>query len=138
MVPRMPCDYEFNLDRRWLRCRAWGVVTFAEGMANRERFTSDPSFSPDFDQIYDGRDVTRVAITASETGILARDAVFSAKSRRAFVAPRTDTYSFARTFQLYRQINAGKENIRLFRTVEDAEAWLTGLADSPIMIPPFE
>lgn len=120
----MPCDYELDLQRRWIRCRAWGTVTFAEGIENRRRFTSDPNFSPDFHQIYDGSDVTRLIITASETGLLALDTIFSPKSRRAFVAPRSDTYSFARTFQLYRQINAGKDQIRLFRTIEDAEAWL--------------
>jgi hypothetical protein len=110
--------------RRWVRCRAWGIVTYEEGIATRRKFTSDPNFRPDFYQIYDARDVTRLAITASEIGLLARDDVFGPGSRRALVAPRTDTYGFGRTFQLYRQINRGKEQIRLFRSMEEAEAWL--------------
>lgn len=121
----MPCDCELDLERRWVRCRAWGIVTYDEAIATRRKFTTDPNFSPDFNQIYDGRDVTRLAITASEIGLLACDDVFGPGSRRAMVAPRTDTYGFGRTFQLYRQINAGKEQIRLFRTIEEAEAWLS-------------
>ena len=29
-----------------------------------------------------------------------------------------------RLYQIYRAVNAGKEQIRLFRTLEEAEAWL--------------
>lgn len=138
MIPAMPCDYEIDLDRRWVRCRAWGIVTYEEALENRRNFTSDPDFRPDFYQLYDGTDVTRLTFTASEVGLLAKDRVFSPGARQALVAPRSDIYSFGRTFQLYRQINAGKEQIRLFRTVEEAEAWLAGLSDSPIMVPPFD
>jgi hypothetical protein len=122
----MPCDCELDLERRWVRTRAWGVVTLAEGLAMRQKFLSDPNFSADFYQIVDGRDVTRVAITAAEIGALAKDTVFSPRSRRAFVAPRQDTYDFARTFQLIRGINAGSELMRVFKTMEEAEAWLGG------------
>jgi len=120
----MPCDCELDLDRRLVRCRAWGVVTYDETMATRRKFLSDPNFSPDFDQIYDGRDVTRIAISASDTGKLAMDAVFSAKARRALIAPSRDTYDFGRMLQIYRGINAHKDQLRLFRTIEEAEAWL--------------
>jgi len=120
----MPCDYLLDLERRRVVCRAWGVVTYDEAMANRLKFISDPDFNPDFDQIYDGRDVTRVAISASETGQLAMDPVFSPKSRRALVAPTGDTYNFGRMFQIYRGINAHKDQLKLCRTLEEAEAWL--------------
>jgi len=126
MIQPMPCDCELDPVRRWVRCRAWGVVTYNEGIATRCKFTSDPNFSPDFNQLYDFSDATRIGLTASEIGLLARDDVFGSGSRRAMVAPRTDTYGFGRTFQLYRQINAGKEQIKLFRTLEEAEAWLAG------------
>jgi hypothetical protein len=29
-----------------------------------------------------------------------------------------------RLYQIYRAVNAGKEQIRLFRTMDEAEAWL--------------
>jgi hypothetical protein len=122
----MPCDYELDLKRRRVLCRAWGVVTYDEALANRNNFLKDPDFSPDFDQLYDACGVTRLIISASETGMLAMDAVFNQKSRRALVAPRSDIYDFGRMFTLYRSINSYKDQIRLFRTREQAEAWLDG------------
>jgi hypothetical protein len=57
--------------------------------------------------------------------MLAMDAVFSAKSRRALVAPHSETYGFGQMFKIYRGINAYKDQIKLFRSVEEAEAWLS-------------
>lgn len=120
----MPCDCELDQAKRWVRSRAWGVVTLAEGLAMRQKFLSDPGFSPDFYQLFDGREVTRVALTAAEIGHLAKDPVFSPRSRRAFVAPTRETYDLARMYQIYRGINAGSELMRTFRTMEEAEKWL--------------
>jgi hypothetical protein len=120
----MPCDCEVDAERRWVRARAWGVVTYAEAMAMRAKFLSDPNFSEDFYQIIDGRDVTRMAITPAEIGQMAKDKVFSPRSRRTMVAPTRDTYDFARMYQLFRGINAGSEMMRVFKTMEEAEKWL--------------
>ena len=105
----MPCDCVLDTERRLVRCRAWGLVTYVDVMAARLQFTSDPNFRPDFYQLYDGREVTRMALTASEIGLLARDDIFGSRSRRAFVAPSQETYAMMRLFQTYRSINAGKE-----------------------------
>jgi len=107
-----------------VRARAWGVVTYAEALANRGKFMSDPGFRLDFHQLYDGREVTKLALTASEVGQLAIETVFGATSRRAFVTPTQETYGLMRLYQIYRAVNAGKEQIRLFRTMDEAEAWL--------------
>jgi hypothetical protein len=120
----MPCDCEFDMERRCVRARAWGVVTYADAMANRKKFMSDPRFRPDFCQLYDGREITKLALTASEIGQLAMDTVFGPGTRRAFVTPTSETYSLMRLYQIYRAVNAGKEQIKLFRTLEEAEAWL--------------
>jgi hypothetical protein len=121
----MPCDCELDLERRWVRGRAWGVVTYAEVLAARKKFLSDPDFRPDFRQLYDGREVTRMALTASEVGQLAMNPLFGPGTRRAFVTPTRETYGVMRLYQIYRAVNAGKEQIRLFRTLEEAEAWLS-------------
>jgi hypothetical protein len=120
----MPCDAVLDLERRCVRGRAWGVVTYEDVMGARRKFIADPNFTPDFSQLYDGRDVTKVALTASEVGVLARDDVFGARSRRAFVAPTREAYGMMRLFEIYRGINAGKEQIKLFRSMAEAEAWL--------------
>jgi hypothetical protein len=122
----MPCDCELDLERRWVRARAWGVVTYADAMANRKKFMSLPGFEADFCQLYDGREMTRLAMTASEVGQLAMDTVFAPTTRRAFVTPSREADELMRLFQIYRSVNAGKEQIKLFRTMEEAEAWLGG------------
>lgn len=120
----MPCDYELDLERRWVVVRAAGIVTYDEMMAARRKFTSDPNFRPDFYQLYDVRAVTRTTLTASEMGELAKATIFSPSSRRALVAPGGETYGLARMFQIYRGLNSGKDQIKLFSSIEDAEAWL--------------
>jgi hypothetical protein len=120
----MPCDCELDLERRWVRVWASGVLTYDEMMAARRKFTSHPNFSPDFYQLYDSRAVTRTTLTASEVAEAARANVFSSSSRRAVVAPGGETYGVARMFQIYRGLNAGAELIKVFRSIEEAEAWL--------------
>jgi hypothetical protein len=122
----MSCDCELDLARRWVMVRASGLLTYDEIMATRRKFTSDPNFRPDFYQLYDVRKVTRVALTASQVGALAEAPIFHPSSRRACVTTNGETYGIARMFQIYRELNAGKEQIKLFISVEEAEAWLAG------------
>jgi hypothetical protein len=126
----MPSDCELDLKRRWVKVTASGVLTYDDMVATRRKFTADPNFQSDFYQIYDVRSVTRTTLTASQIGELARAKIFSPSSRRAVVAPGSETYGLARMIQTYRELNHGKEQIKLFRTIEDAEAWLSDL-DTP-------
>jgi hypothetical protein len=121
----MPCDSDLDMERRWVRSRAWGVVTNAEALAGRRKFADDSRFTSDFHQIYDGREVTRITLTASEIVALSREDMFGPRARRAFVAPRRDTYDLARMYVTYRKLHFGKEDMRVFRTMEEAEAWLS-------------
>jgi len=120
----MPCDCELDLNLRCVKVRAFGVLTLDEMMAARRKFTNDPDFRPDFYQLYDVSAVTRTTLTASEVGKLANATIFSPSSRRAVVAPGGETYGLARLFQIYRELNAGREPIKVFRSIEEAEAWL--------------
>ena len=122
----MPCDCELDLEHRCVRARGWGVLTFEEALATRHKFLSDPAFEPDFDQIYDGTAITRLPFTAAQVAELARADMFNERSRRAFVAPQSDTSGAVRLYQSYRKVNGGREKIRVFRTLAAAEAWLAG------------
>ena len=77
-----------------------GVLTHAEITAHRLRFTSDPAFQPDFDQLYDLREVTSIAATVEQIREIASHSPFSSKSRRAIVATRDAIYGMARMFAL--------------------------------------
>jgi hypothetical protein len=122
----MPCDCELDLSRRWVKVRASGLLTYAEVMTARLKFTGHPHFMPDFFQLYDVREVTRASLTASEVIELAKAPIFAPTARRACVTTNGETYGIARMFQIYRSVNDGKEQIRLFRSIEAAEAWLDG------------
>ena len=120
----MPCDCELDLARRWVRLRAWGVVTYDEVVASRRKFTTDPNFTPDFSELADAREVTRIAITTAQVGELAAAHIFGPRSRHAIVAPGRETYNTTRRYQIFREINGSEEQIRQFRSIEEAEAWL--------------
>jgi hypothetical protein len=120
----MPCECELDLSRRWVKVRAWGLVTYAEVMAARRKFTADPDFQPDFFQLYDVREVTRASLTAIEVVELAKAPIFAPTSRRACITTNGETYGILRMFQIYRALNNGQEQIRLFKSIDDAEAWL--------------
>ena len=122
----MPCESELDLARRWVKIRAWGLLTFDEIMAARRKFTTDPNFKADFFQLYDVREVTHAPLTATEVMELAKAALFAPSSRRAFVATTAEADGILKIFQIFREVNFGKEQIRQFRSIEDAEAWLAG------------
>jgi hypothetical protein len=122
----MPCHCEVDPARRLVVGRAWGIVTYDEIIAARNEFMNDPNFRPEFNQIYDGHEVTRLALTAFEVTKLAKDHSFGPSSRRAFIAPARETYRTMRLMQTYHELNGGREQIKLFRTRPEAEAWLAG------------
>ena len=47
-----------------------------------------------------------------------------APGRAGALEAARETYELLRLYGIYRAVNAGKEQIRLFRTMEEAEAWL--------------
>jgi hypothetical protein len=120
----MPCNCEIDPERGPVKVRAWGVLTPAEVMATRSKFTTHPAFSSDWSQLYDLREVTNVSANGSEVQGVADTSVFGPGSRRAFVAPRDETFGLSRMFATYREIAGGKELIEVFRSIEDAEKWL--------------
>ena len=126
----LPLDYQISPEYRLLRSRAWGVLTHPEITAHRLRFTSDPAFQPDFDQLYDLREVTSIAATVEQIREISSHSPFSSKSRRAIVATRDAVYGMARMFALQHE-TTGLEEIRVFRSIEEAQEWLGLNADSP-------
>ena len=120
----MPCEYQIDGERRLVKVRAWGVFTHSEVMETRAKFTADPSFCRDFFQLYDMREVTDVPTSSDSVRELAIDHVFGPGSRRAVVATHPVAYGYSRMFATYREINGGKEEIRVFHTIGEAEGWL--------------
>jgi hypothetical protein len=120
----MPSECEIDVPDRLVRCRAWGAVTHADITETRLKFTRDPAFHPDFFQLYDLREVTNTDIAADEIRDLASYAPFSHDVRRAIVAPQDAVYGVARMFALRREASGGQEQIRVFRSLAEANIWL--------------
>jgi len=127
----MPCDYEIDLQRRLLKCRVWGAATHAEISQMRQKFTHDPAFRSDLFQLYDLRDATGLTISAGEIRDLAGYSPFSREAKRAIVAQRDAVYGAARMFALLREAGGAQEQIQVFRSLSEANAWL-GLENKEI------
>lgn len=98
----MPASYKIDKDKRLVLMNAWGVLTFADAVAHRDKLLADPDFDPSFSQISDFTAVTKVAISAHELRQLAGLAVFAPQARRAFVAPADEKFGLGRMFVAHR------------------------------------
>ncbi len=86
----------------------------------------DPAFRSDLWQLIDLRAVTTLALTAAEIRDLTTKSDFAPESRRAMLLPanRGVLFGMARMFQTYREVRSGREQVRMFDSLEDAMAWL--------------
>ncbi len=129
----MPCSYVIDRDRRLVVTTAWDRVTFAEAHEHQDQLLSDPSFDPEFNQLIDAAGVTSFDISGDEAARLATRAVFSAKSRRAFLATNPATFGMGRLMETYHSIAQLPEQVSVFRDRESALQWLgiEALPDEP-------
>jgi len=119
----MPSEYEIDVANRLVRARAWGVLTHADLMATLMGIRNDPAFRPDFCQLYDLREALPSAMSAENVRDLASYSNFGFGSRRALIAANDAVFGLSRIYASYRQV-IGKEQIAVFRSLADAQAWL--------------
>lgn len=82
----------------------------------------DPVFRPGYRQLCDLRGITALDVSTAFLQTLAQVSIFSRSSRRAFVATDDFTFGVARMLQSFCE-HEGRE-VGVFRTLEEAEAWL--------------
>ena len=119
----VPASYKIDKDKRLVQMKAWGVLTFADAVAHRDKLLADPDFDPSFSQISDFTEVTQVAISADELRRLAGLEVFAPQARRAFIAPDDEKFGLGRMFVAHRE-QRGESGIAVFRSMEEALLWL--------------
>ncbi len=121
----MPISYDIDLNRRLVLTRAWGVLTDAEILEHKSRLTRDPAFCPTMGQLSDVRDIERLAVTTEGVkAMVAHDQDHADRRvghRLAFVVATDEAFGMAR---MYSQ-RSGSELVSVFRTLVDAEEWLT-------------
>lgn len=119
----MPAFYKIDKERRLIMSSASGVFTLADAVSHMERLSKDPDFDPSFSQIADFTQVTRVELSSDEIRRLAQRGIFSADSRRAFIAPNEAIFGIGRMFETLRGFE-GEKGIRIVRTLEEALDWV--------------
>ena len=106
----------------------WGEVTRAEVMATRLEVANDARLRSEFSELIDLTGLTSVdAITAEDVRVMA-SAELDSVARRAFVTPNPAAYGLARMFGSLREVKHARDEVAVFRTIEEAKEWL-GLDD---------
>lgn len=122
----MPATYVIDQDARLVLSRAWGTLTDADLVANRDAMVADPAFDPELAQLWDFSTVDRLEITGPGVRSLAMGvSPFALTARRAIFVPHDAAFGMARMFLLMRDHDAAGA-FQVFRDREHAIAWLAG------------
>lgn len=119
----MPAFYKIDKERRLVLTTGSGVYTLADAVSHMDKLSNDPDFDPNFSQIVDFTQVTRIELSADEIRRLAQRTIFSASARRAFIAPDEVSFGIGRMFETLRSLE-GEKGIGVFRTLEEALDWV--------------
>ncbi len=120
----MPCRYEIDVHRRLIISLGWDRVTFAEMKAHQDRLVNDPEFHAEFNQLVDGRAVTRLDISAQEARMIASRRFFAPTAKRAFLASNLSVLGMARVMQTAAQMDQNREQVAVFYEPAAAMKWL--------------
>jgi len=125
----MPADYVIDAEHGVVFSRGFGVFTHADYVNQMTQLKQDSRFDIDFNQMVDCRDITLMDITAQQIEDLAQTSVFSAKSRRAFVASGPIQFGLSRMLASYREVRGG-QRVAVFMMMDEALTWLNLPLDS--------
>ena len=118
----MPARYRIVPEHRLVVTELEGRVTDADLFQQQDQLRRDPAFSPDLKQLVDASAVTEAAVTAEGLRSAARNTALAEGAVRAIFAHMPSHFGLARMFQL--NTRGGEERIAVFRTLDEACAWL--------------
>lgn len=122
---RVPIEYHLDTERGILYCTVKGAVLGSDVFAIDDRMRNDPEMRPEYHQVSDFRFATDVKITSDDLARLSyQKPYFRPDSRRAVVAKGPLAQAMTRMFAVQRGEEAGQ--IKVFDTIEEAEAWIGG------------
>jgi hypothetical protein len=125
----MPAFYKIDKGQRLVLTTASDVFSFADALEHKDKLLKDPDFDPDYSQIINFSQITRIDITAEEINAFAQFNIFSPQSRRAIIAPGDVAYGMSRMFSVLRE-QYGEKGIRVFRTLDEALEWVFSKGES--------
>jgi hypothetical protein len=119
----MPADFYIDRDQRMVFSKGLGVCGYADMAGHMEGLLQEPDFDPEFNQLLDAREITKLELTHAEIRELAKRTIFSPLSRRAIVVASDVHFGLGRMFGTYREIK-GETGIQVFREMAQALKWL--------------
>lgn len=118
-------SYQIQSPRRLLLARPTGPVDAVSFVRAREAVLADDRYQSDFDQLWDLRGIAGLRIDRDAVRELAQLPEPENGKRWAIVADQPAVYGAARLFAALRGAFAEGEELQLFRTLEEARAWLS-------------
>jgi hypothetical protein len=118
----MPLEYRIEVSLRTVFTTPFGAITDPDLREHVENLRNHPEFESDFNQLFDARDVTSVELSGACVREIATARLFGEGSLRAFVVTADVAFGMARMFEMLR--GDALDEIRVFRNIDDARAWL--------------
>ncbi len=118
----MPHKLRLEISLRTVFTTFFGVITDQDAREHVEDLRNHPEFEADFNQLFDARGVTSVELSGACVREIASMRMFGEGSRRAFVAGTDVVFGMVRMFEMLRDDTP--DEIRVFRNIDDARAWL--------------
>lgn len=120
----MPADFFIDVPLATVFSKAMGQFGLSEAQDHMDRLLRHPDFRPEFRQLSDFREITKVTLTHPEISQLAARRIFSNTSKRAFVVSNNVQFGLSRMFGTLRAFE-GETGIHVFRDMDKALAWLS-------------
>jgi len=113
-----------DISKRRVLVKFAGALTLRDIENYADQLRVDPRFDPAFSEIVDLREVKKVTLAPKQLIRLA-DHVdpFSSEAKRAFIARNQEHVHAAK---VHRMLRPGNDNIRIFFSLKEAEAWVNG------------
>ncbi|HET7107293.1 MAG TPA: hypothetical protein VFI38_10820 [Candidatus Acidoferrum sp.] len=120
----MPASYKVDIEQRWVHTMIWGAVSLTDVLSILEKGLMDPEVDPNFAEIVDLTEVTKMNLSVDEMRVLAQKSALSLRARRAIVVPDNGlVLELARTYEILRELQ-GETGIRIFHTLDEALSWV--------------
>jgi hypothetical protein len=121
----MPAEYHIDKELNTLFSKAWGTLSDSDLLEHQQLITNDPAFTPELNQLFDFRVVTKVALTSDGIRLLASRDPFEGGAKRAFtVAPGAmAVFGMLRMFQIMTDEYPDELRVQ-FDHIGEARSWL--------------
>ena len=119
----VPYHLAIDRRRRLVTIRYWGTVTMVDFDLVRVALGHDPYFDPSFHVVTDLRDADMFGLSLSDIHSVATQSLLRPTARRAIIVDTADQLGLAHIYETQREL-AGSESTRVFKSLEEAAAWL--------------